>query len=898
MSVFKCKMCGGALEIAASETVATCEYCGTQQTLPTCNDDILANLHNRANTLRLKCEFDKAEEIYNKILEKDNNDAEAHWGVILCKYGIEYVEDPKTLKRVPTCHRTSFDAVSADEDYKAALANADTLQREIYEAEAREIERIQKDILTIVNNEKPFDVFICYKETDENGKRTQDSVIANDIYHQLTTEGLKVFYAAITLEDKIGREYEPYIFAALNSARVMLVVGSRPEYFNAVWVKNEWSRFLKLIKTDRSKLLIPCYKNMDAYELPEEFAHLQAQDMGKIGFINDVVRGIRKVVTAASPTQSVVKETVVVNNTATNSSTAPLLKRAFMFLEDADFNGADEYAEKVLDIDPECAEAYLAKLMAETGTRRREELKNLPQSFEGSINCQKLMRFGDDALQKEIKAYIDFILDRNETARKEGIYKNALALKNKNTPNDYDEAIKLFLFIIGYKDAEKQIEDCKELKKEYYYNEALSLKSKNTPNDYDEAIKLFSSIKGYKDSEKQIKDCRELIKEYYYLDGKNCMAKGTKYSLSQAIKAFSNIKGYKDADTLIKECENKIQQLDEKAKIAAVKAAKKRKKILAIISSITAVLIVFVILLNTVIIPYSKYGADYKNAVILMEEKKYSEAIAAFEAMDGYKDSADKIEACNTAIKDEKYNEAVKLMEEKKYPEAIAAFEAIKGYKDSAAKIEECKPLTITNPAVGKSVYFGSYEQDNDTSNGKEAIEWLVLGKEENKILVISKYALDCKQYNTSKDFVTWETCSLRKWLNNEFINSAFSEEEKAKIPTVTVSADKNPEYSTDPGRATIDKVFLLSITEAEKYFTTDEARKCVPTAYAKAQGAYTSDSYTSGGKDTCWWWLRSPGYDQAYAACVRHGGSVLYFGLRVSSGSDAVRPALWIELK
>ena len=417
MSIFKCKMCGGTIEFNPGDTVGVCDSCGTKQTLPTTNDEIITNLHNRANTLRLKCEFDKAEEIYNKILEKNPDDAEAHWGIILCKYGIEYVEDPKTYNRVPTCHRTSFDAILADEDYKAALANGDGAQRELYEEEAKKIDRIQRDILSIVHNEKPFDVFICYKETDENGNRTQDSVIANDIYHQLTQEGFKVFYAAITLEDKVGQEYEPYIFAALNSAKVMLVVGSKPEYFTAVWVKNEWSRFLKLIKTDRSKLLIPCYRNMDAYELPEEFAHLQAQDMSKIGFINDLVRGIRKVVADTDSQEKTVRESVAVNSG--NANEESLLKRAFMFLEDGDWSAADEYCEKVLDIDPENARAYLGKLMAECRACRMEDLQNCRQPFDGSGNYNKILRFAEPKLIETLKGYIAHINERNEHDRLE-----------------------------------------------------------------------------------------------------------------------------------------------------------------------------------------------------------------------------------------------------------------------------------------------------------------------------------------------------------------------------------------------------------------------------------------------------------------------------------------------
>ena len=162
MSIFKCKMCGGALEIKDGESVAVCEYCGTKQTLPKTKDEVVANLFNRANNLRLKGEFDKAAQAYERIVEADDSEAEAHWGIVLCKYGIEYVEDPKTGKRIPTCHRTLFNAVTSDPDYIAAIDYSDPAQQIVYENEAREIDRIQKDILAIVKNEKPFDVFICY----------------------------------------------------------------------------------------------------------------------------------------------------------------------------------------------------------------------------------------------------------------------------------------------------------------------------------------------------------------------------------------------------------------------------------------------------------------------------------------------------------------------------------------------------------------------------------------------------------------------------------------------------------------------------------------------------------------------------------------------------------------
>ncbi len=295
MALLKCKMCGGDLIPSPYQQLATCVYCGTVQTVFSGSDERKTSLFNRANMLRLHCEFDKASSVYEKLVTDYPEDAEGYWGLCLSKYGIEYVDDPGTGRKVPTCHRASYEAISADPDYRAALEHADPSSRAVYMQQAGEIDALQRGIMDIVRNEQPFDVFLCYKETDDAGCRTRDSVVANDIYYQLTNEGFKVFYAAVTLEDKLGQAYEPYIFAALHSARVMLVIGSTPEYFNSVWVRNEWSRFLKLMKTDRSKLLIPCYKNMDAYDLPEEFSHLQAQDMSKIGFMTDVIRGLRKV---------------------------------------------------------------------------------------------------------------------------------------------------------------------------------------------------------------------------------------------------------------------------------------------------------------------------------------------------------------------------------------------------------------------------------------------------------------------------------------------------------------------------------------------------------------------------------------------------------------------------
>lgn len=848
MSVFKCKMCGGTIEFEPGATVGVCDSCGTKQTLPRLDDDRRANLYDRANHLRRNNEYDKASAIYEQILSEDTSDAEAYWSLVLCQYGIEYVEDPATHKRVPTVNRAQFTSIFDDDNYKSAIQYADGYQRELYEKEAKTINDIQKGILAISQKEEPFDVFICYKETDNNGRRTPDSVLANDLYHQLKQEGFKVFFARITLEDKLGNAYEPYIFAALNSAKVMVVLGTKPEYFNAVWVKNEWSRYLALVKkSGGKKVLIPAYRDMDPYDLPEEFSHLQAQDMSKLGFMQDLIRGIKKIAKTGGQ-KAPVKETVVVGTS--NANVASLLERVFLFLEDGKWSDADAYCEKVLDIDPKTAEAYLGKLMADLQVRSRKQLADCAEPFDNEENYGKILRFGDEKLKTELQGYIAHINERNEIDRLNSIYNGAVNAMNAwNSEAALKAAAEKFKTILGFKDADSLAEQCLEkaevCRKNAIYASAHNEQIKGTIDGCNGAIRLFESISGWKDADEQIYACRKKIEE---------------------------IKAKEEADRLERE-----RQAEQK-RIAAEKAAKKRKKIKAITTSIVVACIAFVIVLTTVIIPKQKQNkamglldsGDYEAAYVLLEEIGNSDAIAS-----------------------SKYDRAVALIDSGDYEAAYMLLNGL-NYKDSANKLNSIKPQYIkilsSKAQVGSYVYFGAYEQDNNTSNGKEDIEWLVLAKEGNKALVISRYAIDCQQYNTSYTDVTWETCPLRKWLNGTFISDAFSSDEQNMIQNTTVTADNNPSYNTSPGNNTTDKVFLLSITEVNKYFFSDSARQCSATGYAKAQGAYASNG-------NCWWWLRSPGINSNYAAGVRDDGSVSLGGINVRSSSVAVRPALWINL-
>lgn len=449
MAIFKCKMCGGDLNVTDGASVCTCAYCGTKQTLPKLGDEKRVAMFERANYFWRNNEFDKAMGIYEMVLATDDTDAEAYWSIVLCRYGIEYVEDPKSHKRVPTVNRFQTKSILRDEDYLNAIRCANGYQRDIFEAEAAQIDTIQKNISTISKEEKPYDVFICYKETDGTGARTHDSVYAQKIYDALSHEGLRVFFSRITLEDKIGTAYEPYIYAALHSAKVMLVVSLSAENMNAPWVKNEWDRYLSIAKQDSTKALIPCYKDMSPYDMPEEFTYLQAQDMGKIGFLQDLVRGVKKILATSAPTLQTQERAV---QTA-GEKAKPLLERAYIFLEDGNWKKANQYAEKVLDLEPKNTDAYLCKFLAAgeylSFDRLQAETSELNKVVPLDADFFNAVEFANEKQKAQLDAFLDL--------RTEAQYQNACRDLEQCK---YEKARLTFDLLGDYKDAADKANEC------------------------------------------------------------------------------------------------------------------------------------------------------------------------------------------------------------------------------------------------------------------------------------------------------------------------------------------------------------------------------------------------------------------------------------------------------
>lgn len=324
--------------------------------------------------------------------------------------------------------------------------------------------------------------------------------------------------------------------------------------------------------------------------------------------------------------------------------------------------------------------------------------------------------------------------------------------------------------------------------------------------------------------------------------------------------------------------------------------------VILIISGVLVLLAVIALVFTGVIIPRQKY----EKALALLDNGEYDAAYLILEEL-GRRD----VVAANLNKR------ADDLLEK---GESNAAYALLSGVEDETCRKKrmEIKQQQITETPVGKYFTLGSYEQDNKTANGPEPIEWVILDREEDRILVISRYVLDCLHYDEEYKPVTWETCTLRAWLNGEFLNTAFDLDEMSLIQITHVAADPNPEFSVDPGNDTEDRIFLLSIPEAERYFhpvsipaphgsSVQEAERyfhtystlwCKPTAFAAPKSNVDFDFSQN---EAVGWWFRTPGLSSASAAMADRLGMIDTWGKLVNCEggirTPGVRPAMWIDL-
>ena len=670
-----CNNCGGAYVYQDGRW--KCRWCGAYKSEEFSNEEVTL-LYTAYQKLRL-AEFSEAEKDFDDILQKYPQNPSGYWGRLMAKYGIKYEQDFDG-RMIPTCYATSIESLLSTQDFQKALQYADDENKAYYKQQAEYIERVRKEWLEKARKEKPYDIFICYKDSDlANGiERTQDSIAAQDLYIHLRNKGYRVFYSHESLRDKAGEKYEPYIFNALSTAKVMIVYGSKPEYITSTWLKNEWTRYERRIQKGEKQTdsLIVAYDGFSLNELPTALSSMQCLNAEHKSFYSELDDRIEKILHRKTAPGKYEKKK---KKQALAIAAVFLSFSAIVGLGVWSIFGGTPSEKPQQGLTPEACEHIIAKKAAVSPTC----IEN------GLTEGQYCPRCGEILVEQKVipAAHTPGANPDCTNAQTCTICKQELQVALGHIPGEEATCT-----------ASQKCEVC---------HTELQAALGHTPDEW--------------------------------------------FTITEATALKNGLK--------IKKCSVCDETLDE-----------------------------------------------------------------------------------------------------------------------------EIIPMTI---AIGQTVIFGSYEQDGDKENGKEAIEWIVLDIQDGRALVISKNALDGQPFHTDYEDVTWETCALRQWLNEDFFNAAFSEDEKAMIPTVTVPSDYYNE--------TQDQIFLLSVEEATEYFGSNFERACKATQYAQIQGVYTS--ITSAAGDCCRWILRSTGSSQKRVALVASDGSISKSGNYVNYAYAAIRPAFWIDL-
>ncbi len=331
-------------------------------------------------------------------------------------------------------------------------------------------------------------------------------------------------------------------------------------------------------------------------------------------------------------------------------------------------------------------------------------------------------------------------------------------------------------------------------------------------------------------------------------------------------------------------------------------------------------------------IDYFKLAGDYQDSQALITESKYQYAnnLAAngdllsseeiYNELADYKDSASKLtevryQRADNLVQDSIYDEAIVIytilgdqdkIRETEYKNAESLFAAgyvidayykfkdLGEYQNANLKAKEIRQNSIQEMkrdmvfSYGNTIIFGRYEQDGNTDNGPEPLEWIVLGRTDRAVFVTTKYAIDCLRYQDPKENITWEYSQIRAWLNNVFYNKAFTPSERESIRNTAVSNTVGDgKYNTESGNNTFDCVYLLSYYEVSNYFKNDEERKLISTEVARRNGAHYPN---------CYWMTRSPGVARDQIMAVKNGGQTDYSTV-VNDSHLGIRPAMWLLL-
>lgn len=467
MSANICNICGANLIYKDGKWV--CPACGAFKTEEISNEEVTL-LYNAAQKLRL-ASFDDAEEAYRDIIAKYPENSEAHWGLVLSKYGIKY-EDDYDGKKLPTCYATSIESVLTDKDYLDTVKLCkDKHRKEYYIEQGKVLEKIRVEWFEKASKEPKYDVFLCFKDSDQPNhiERTYDSIEVANLYTHLSSLGYKVFYSRESLRDKVAEKYEPYIYNALKTASVMIVYGSKSEYFSSVWMKNEWTRYIRYIregiKIDGS-LVIAC-DGVNPGDLPRPLNQMQVLDARKKTFYGDLEAHIAKIIniirhpsnTAIKRVEilsavgkkkvsvgnsiktikidgSISKKTPVVIDTAVSireigryevPALTPdedtKLKNIAQFLRSGLFDPANRVADEILKKNKYNSQALLAKLLAEYSAKNIDELPDKINEINDFSIIHSVIEYNDKEIGEKI---IGSICEKIEYAIKTANYDKAI----------------------------------------------------------------------------------------------------------------------------------------------------------------------------------------------------------------------------------------------------------------------------------------------------------------------------------------------------------------------------------------------------------------------------------------------------------------------------------------
>lgn len=424
-----CKTCGGPVNRVGNYYV--CEYCRNKWEIDSGNDVHAVDRANAWSALR-DGDFEKAAELFENIIVKEAKNHEAYWGRALALAGIVYVTDMNENKKVPTCNNITENSFMNDKDVQKAISLAPADIADGYKTQAEYIEKVRVEWLEKASKEPAYDVFISFKDSDrENGiERTQDSIDAQDLYNALVAEGYKVFFSRISLRDKIAEQYEPYIYNAIKTAKVMIVFGEKAAYFSSVWIKNEWSRFkTRIEKGEKHKnSLVVVYKNMNPGDLPVVLKSRQCLNASDMTFLSDLTRHIKRVVEESkrnvhldkieiSGGQIAKKATSISVNAVekreigagaiaeTSISEKQSISLIYTYLGEKQWQEANTLIDDVLFNNPGCAEAVWCKLLAmHRCATNAQLLKNIDKfntedygSVEKLLNCAS-KKFAEEIL--------------------------------------------------------------------------------------------------------------------------------------------------------------------------------------------------------------------------------------------------------------------------------------------------------------------------------------------------------------------------------------------------------------------------------------------------------------------------------------------------------------------